>query len=59
MNYQKILEEIKQEIKPLMHKGKVADYIPASYRLDYEQMCKVYGASLYCNKSIEFYKRDK
>lgn len=29
MNYQKILQEIEQEIKPLYKQGKVADYIPA------------------------------
>ncbi|XOB62172.1 glutaminase [Campylobacterota bacterium DY0563] len=29
MDYQKILEEIKEEIKPFLKKGKVADYIPA------------------------------
>ncbi len=34
MNYQKILKEIKKEIKPLFKKGKVADYIPALKRVD-------------------------
>ena len=34
MNYQKILEEIKEEIKPLMSRGKVADYIPALKRVN-------------------------
>ncbi len=29
MNYQLILDEISQEIQPLLHEGKVADYIPA------------------------------
>ena len=29
MNYQKILEEIEQEVQPLIGQGKVADYIPA------------------------------
>ena len=29
MNYQKVLEEIQEEIKPYLKKGKVADYIPA------------------------------
>lgn len=29
MNYQKILEEIQEEIQPYLKKGKVADYIPA------------------------------
>ena len=33
MNYQKILEEIKEEVKPLFGKGKVADYIPALARV--------------------------
>ncbi|NOX14446.1 MAG: glutaminase [Epsilonproteobacteria bacterium] len=33
MNYQKILEEIKKEIKPLFKDGKVADYIPALKRV--------------------------
>ena len=34
MNYQKILEEIRDEIKPLVNRGKVADYIPALKRVD-------------------------
>ncbi len=34
MNYQAILEEIREEIKPLFQKGKVADYIPALGRVD-------------------------
>ena len=29
MNYQTIIEEINEEIKPFLEKGKVADYIPA------------------------------
>ncbi len=34
MDYQKILEEIYSEIKPLLGKGKVADYIPALANVD-------------------------
>lgn len=33
MNYQQILEEIGEEVKPLLTKGKVADYIPALSRV--------------------------
>lgn len=29
MDYQKIIEEIEEEIQPLIKEGKVADYIPA------------------------------
>ena len=29
MDYQKILQEIQEEVQELLHKGKVADYIPA------------------------------
>ena len=34
MNYQKILEEIRVEVAPLLSEGKVADYIPALARVD-------------------------
>jgi len=34
MNYQKILEEIRQEIQPCFGQGKVADYIPTLSRID-------------------------
>ncbi|WP_321469540.1 glutaminase [Halarcobacter sp.] len=34
MNYQKILEEIKEEIIPFLKKGKVADYIPALAKVE-------------------------
>ncbi len=34
MNYQKILQEIKEEVKPILNKGKIADYIPALRRVD-------------------------
>ncbi|WP_320035530.1 glutaminase [Halarcobacter sp.] len=34
MNYQKVLEEIKEEIKPFLKKGKVADYIPALAKVE-------------------------
>ncbi len=34
MNYQKILQEIKDEVKPILNKGKIADYIPALGRVD-------------------------
>ncbi len=37
MNYQAILEEIYQEIKPELSRGKVADYIPALARVKKEQ----------------------
>ncbi len=36
MNYQKILEEIRAEIEPFSHEGRVADYIPALARVDSE-----------------------
>ena len=36
-DYQKILNEIFQEIKPFLSKGKVADYIPALAKVDPEQ----------------------
>ena len=29
MNYQEVIDNIYQEVKPLFGKGKVADYIPA------------------------------
>jgi len=34
VNYQKILEEIRVEVAPLLSEGKVADYIPALARVD-------------------------
>ncbi len=34
MNYQKILQEIKDEVKPILNKGKIADYIPALGRVN-------------------------
>ncbi|WP_321313159.1 glutaminase [Halarcobacter sp.] len=34
MNYQKVLEEIKEEIIPFLKKGKVADYIPALAKVE-------------------------
>lgn len=34
MNYQKVIEEIYKEVKPLLGKGKVADYIPALAKID-------------------------
>jgi glutaminase len=34
MNYQLIIEEIYDEVKPLLGKGKVADYIPALAKVD-------------------------
>ncbi|WP_277465928.1 glutaminase [Parabacteroides sp. PF5-6] len=37
MNYQQILSEIHEEIKPYMHLGKVADYIPALERVNPDQ----------------------
>jgi glutaminase len=37
MNYQEILNEIAQEIKPLLSEGKVADYIPALAEVQKEQ----------------------
>jgi len=37
MNYQQILEEIAQEVQPLLKKGKVADYIPALASVNPEQ----------------------
>lgn len=37
MDYQCILEEIAQEVKPLIGSGKVADYIPALSEVDPEQ----------------------
>ncbi|NOQ29576.1 MAG: glutaminase [Helicobacteraceae bacterium] len=37
MNYQKILEEIEEEIEPFLCEGKVADYIPALAKVDADQ----------------------
>jgi len=37
MDYQQILEEIAQEVQPLLKKGKVADYIPALASVNPEQ----------------------
>ena len=34
MNYQKVLEEIRDEVEPILKKGKIADYIPALKRVD-------------------------
>ncbi len=34
MAFQKVLEEIKEEVSPLIEKGKVADYIPALKDVD-------------------------
>jgi len=34
VNYQKILQEIKDEVKPILNKGKIADYIPALGRVN-------------------------
>lgn len=42
MDYQSILDEIADEIKPLLNKGKVADYIPALAEVDPSQ----FGMSL-------------
>ena len=41
MDYQKIMEEIYQEILPYAQKGKQADYIPALAKVDPDQygMC--------------------
>jgi len=37
MDYQKILEEIYNEVKPLLNEGKVADYIPALAEVNPQQ----------------------
>jgi len=37
VDYQKILEDIEQEVKPMLLEGKVADYIPALAGIDPEQ----------------------
>ncbi|MEA2111704.1 MAG: glutaminase [Campylobacterota bacterium] len=37
MNYQKILQEIQQEVSPLFGQGKVADYIPALAEINPKQ----------------------
>lgn len=37
MNYQQILEDIYDEIKPYAHQGKVADYIPALAKVNPDQ----------------------
>jgi len=37
MDYQKILDEIEEEVAPFLSKGKVADYIPALASVDPEQ----------------------
>ena len=36
-DYQRVLNEITQEVAPLLSKGKVADYIPALAEVDPEQ----------------------
>ena len=36
-DYQRVLNEITQEVKPLLSQGKVADYIPALAEVDLEQ----------------------
>ena len=37
MDYQSILEEIVQEVTPLLNKGRVANYIPALANINPEQ----------------------
>lgn len=39
MNYQKIVEEIREEIKPFESEGKVATYIPELAKIDPDQFC--------------------
>ncbi|MEH6818091.1 MAG: glutaminase, partial [Pseudoalteromonas distincta] len=36
-DYQKVLDEIAHEVRPLLSQGKVADYIPALAEVDPEQ----------------------
>jgi glutaminase len=38
MDYQELLEEIHHEVKPLLGKGKVADYIPALGKINGQQL---------------------
>ncbi len=45
MNYQDVLKEIHDEIKPLLGKGQVADYIPALAKIDPMQ----FAMSITCN----------
>ena len=37
MNYQEVIDNIYQEVKPLFGKGKVADYIPALANVNPQQ----------------------
>ena len=59
MNYQKILEEIYQEIQPELSKGKVADYIPALAEVNGEQFAMTItlesGEQFSVGKSKEYF----
>ena len=50
MNYQKILEEIYNEIQPFAKDGKQADYIPALARINPDQ----FGMCLHTTNGDEF-----
>jgi len=50
MNYQNILEEIAQEVQPLLGQGKVADYIPALAEIDPNQ----FAMSITCNDGVVY-----
>ena len=50
MDYQAVLEEIYEEIQPLLGEGKVADYIPALAEIDPKQ----FGMSITCNDATTY-----
>jgi len=50
MDYQRVLEDIYNDIKPLLGKGKVADYIPALAEIDPIQ----FAMSITCNDGRTF-----
>ncbi|MBN1112443.1 MAG: glutaminase [Bacteroidales bacterium] len=50
MDYKKILEDIYAEVKPLLNKGKVADYIPALSQVPIDK----YGIVVRLNSGEEF-----
>jgi len=59
MDYQKILEEIKQEVKSELHEGNVADYIPALAEVDPNQFAMTItledGQQFSVGKSKEYF----
>lgn len=54
MDYQKVIDNIHNELRPLLGKGKVADYIPALEKVDPRQ----FGIALITVDGHEFYTGD-